>query len=104
MAQTPTKTKAELNQAALALEDWLDLQVADQTSETLDGDDLCDISALALSDAPEAELIEAVKQARDDGWAWAPIGMAVGLTRREVIERFGRAIGHPAIPRQRARS
>ncbi|HEY1974165.1 MAG TPA: hypothetical protein VGH89_39870 [Pseudonocardia sp.] len=100
MAQT-TKTKAELNQAALALEDWLDLQVADQAFEEMDGDDLCEISALALADAPEAELIEAVKRAKDEGWTWAPIGMAIGLTRREVIERFGRAIGHPAIPRQR---
>jgi hypothetical protein len=56
---------------------------------------------LALVDAPEAELAEAVKRAKEHGWSWTPI---LGTTRKHVVERFSRAIGHPVtsrLPRQR---
>jgi MoxR-like ATPase len=98
------KAKADLNQRAGVLEDWLDVQSSDGASADVDGDYLRAISALALVDAPEAELAEAVKRAKEHGWSWTPIALVLGTTRKHVVERFSRAIGHPVtsrLPRQR---
>lgn len=82
---------------------WLDPPRHDDASEDVDGDYLRAIAALDTAGAPERELINAVKAARDNGWGWTPIAMVLGMTRRQVLERFGRAIGHPAGARRTRR-
>jgi 16S rRNA U516 pseudouridylate synthase RsuA-like enzyme len=96
--------RAKDDQCAGVLEDWLDVQSFDGASADVDGDYLRAISALALVDAPEAELAEAVKRAKEHGWSWTPIALVLGTTRKHVVKRFSRAIGHPVtsrLPRQR---
>jgi hypothetical protein len=100
----PPKIKVALNQNTGVLEDWLDVRSFDDPGPDVDGDYLRAISALALVDAPEAELVDAVKRAREIGWGWTPIAMVLGTTRRRVVERFSRAVGHPVgsrLPRPR---
>jgi hypothetical protein len=43
------------------------------------------------------DLAEAVRQAREAGWEWAPIAMLLGLPAAEARRRFTNA----AIPRPR---
>ena len=100
------KAKYDVNQRVGVLEDWLDVQSFDGPSADIDGDYLRAITVLALVEAPEAELADAVKRARENGWSWTPIALVLGTTRKQVVERFSRAIGHPVtsrLPRQRQR-
>lgn len=70
---------------------WLDAVGAADEPTTMDddADDLRRISELALSGAPEAELNEAVGEARASGWGWAPIARLLGETRTETRWRLG---------------
>ncbi|HEY2203090.1 MAG TPA: hypothetical protein VGH99_01250 [Pseudonocardia sp.] len=95
------KSTDELYRAAGLLEDWLDLQSFEDAANDVDGDQLRVINALAVTGASERELARAVKSARDHGWSWTPIAMVLGITRKEVVERFSRAIGHPVARRWR---
>jgi hypothetical protein len=103
MAHTP-KIKGDLNQITGVLEDWLDVRSFNEPGADVDGDYLRAISALALVRAPETELVDAVKRAREVGWSWTPIAMVLGTTRKQVVERFSRGVGHPVssrLPRPR---
>lgn len=42
--------------------------------------------------AAEANLVEAVKVAREAGHSWNRIAEALGMTRQSVSERFGRLV------------
>jgi hypothetical protein len=103
MAHTP-KIRVVLDRNTGVLEDWLDVRSFDDPGVDGDGDHLRVISALATVGAPEAELADAVKRAKEIGWSWTPIAMVLGTTRKRVVERFSRAIGHPVssrLPRPR---
>jgi len=63
---------------------------------------LHELRRLASSSAPEAKLIDGVKRARAGGWSWAPIAVALGCSRAEVIHRFSCGVGHPSTRRARS--
>jgi hypothetical protein len=54
-----------------------------------DGEILFQLNTLALRHGPRAELAGAVHQARDEGWGWSPVAIALGMSLREAIARFG---------------
>jgi hypothetical protein len=60
------------------------------------------VIGLARAGASESDLADAVKRARDNGWSWTPIAIALGTSRAGAVERFGRAIGHPVTRRRPA--
>jgi hypothetical protein len=80
--------RVELERAALAVEDWLDTQAGDDDID-VDADCLRRISELAIADAPESAVAQAVDQAREAGWGFAPIAMLLGLTPRDARKRYG---------------
>jgi hypothetical protein len=82
------------------IDGWLDPPRHDDAGADVDGDYLRAIAALDTAGAPEREVINAVKAAKDNGWSWTPIAMVLGTTRRQVLERFSRAIGHPVSGRR----
>ena len=47
-----------------------------------------DVAARSV-DGAEDSLRQAVRTARDAGYSWARIGMALGITRQAVQQRFG---------------
>jgi hypothetical protein len=49
------------------------------------------IAARKQIDAAEQELRDAVKAARDAGDSWTVIGAALGTTRQNAFQRFGRS-------------
>ena len=49
----------------------------DYAGEDYDGDYLREVAALHTAGAPERELINAVKAAKDNGWSWTPIAMVL---------------------------
>ena len=59
------------------------------------------VIGLARGGAPQPDLPDAVKRARDNGWSWTPIAIALGTSRAGAIERFSRAVGHPVTRRSR---
>jgi hypothetical protein len=54
-----------------------------------DGDDLFEIHNLVLAGAPRTQLNEAVRRARDDGWGWGPIAMALGESTAQAQQHYG---------------
>lgn len=82
--------RLELERAASAVEDWLDAQAGDDDID-VDADCLRRISELAIADAPESAVAQAVEQAREAGWGFAPIAMLLGLTPLDARKRYGSA-------------
>jgi hypothetical protein len=87
----PTQeTQEQLGRAGDAIDRWLDaLDPDDPDAADTDGDLLRDINALSIKGAPDDQLTRAVDAARECGWAWAPIAMVLGTSRRDAVRRFG---------------
>lgn len=105
MVQT-TNSSPDVTGSPATTGDWLDLRSLDGsprgvTTDT-DGRLLRDLRGLFAARAPERELIDGVKRARDGGWSWTPIAIVLDCSRAEVIRRFGRGIGHPSTRRRAA--
>jgi hypothetical protein len=80
-----------LEEAARTVEDWLETQTSDPGlgfDSDADAEDLRRISALARAGAPEDEVNQAVRRARQHGWAWAPIALLLGETRDQARQRL----------------
>jgi hypothetical protein len=89
-------TPFELEQAADAVERWLSAQDAgDPELAEADVEDLWAVSGLAMAGAPEAEVADAVRRARQSGWSWLPIALLLGISRPEAKRRFGSPAGSP---------
>jgi hypothetical protein len=54
-----------------------------------DGEDLFEIHNLVVLVLCGRRLNEAVRTARDDGWGWAPIAMALGESAAHAQSRYG---------------
>jgi hypothetical protein len=53
------------------------------------------IAARKAIEEAEAELREAVRQARDAGYSWAVVGAALDTTRQAAYQRFGASTDKP---------
>jgi len=81
--------RKRLERAARVVEEWLTLQEREADRDPdLDGDDLLEVSALVLAEAPDAQLRAAVYRARDEGWGWGPIAMLLGQSAQQAKERW----------------
>jgi hypothetical protein len=80
-----------LRKAVTVIENWLEVQDPDDLGAVEDAEELWRISRLALAGASEAELDDAVRQARLCGWDWAPMAVLLGepadRTRQRVTDR-----------------
>lgn len=88
------RTRAEIEQAAVDAESWLDsLDPAATPAE--DPDDLRRIG-LALRGLADQqhEVDAAVAAARANGRNWAEIGLALGISRQSARERYADAAMH----------
>jgi hypothetical protein len=89
--RTSNKTQADIDAAeTTAAEEWLDqLDPNDPSVKVYDGGPLRRIAAAnEMVDAAESKLREAVRDARDAGFTWGLIGMALGTSRQAVHQRF----------------
>ena len=80
-----------LEQAANTVEDWLETQTSDPAlgvDPDAHAEDLRRIGALARAGAPEHEVNQAVRRARQHGWGWAPIAILLGETRDRTRQRL----------------
>lgn len=82
------RTREELEQAAAAVEEWLD----NLDPATLRVEEISDLRTVARAvnnvAAAQGELEEAVKAARANGRSWGRISMALGTSRQAARERF----------------
>ena len=46
----------------------------------------------ALATLVDDLIAEAVTEARDEGYPWAPIGQAIGMTKQAVQQRYGKRV------------
>ena len=92
------RRSGELERAAAAVEEWLDAQDLDGVGPDTDAELLRTLSELAIAQAPESVLADAVLQARDAGWDWAPIAMLLGETPGNVKNRFAARVSTTAKP------
>jgi hypothetical protein len=88
------RTRDELQRAAADAEAWLDsLDPATSTAEN--PADLRRIGlALRALATDQAELDEAVREARRNGRSWAQIGMMLGISRQSARERYSQPVTH----------
>lgn len=90
VAQVPRQRRGESLRDASGLERWLELQDPHQAGMVDDdAEDLFEIHNLVITGAPRAQLNAAVRMARDDGWGWAPIAMALGESAAHAQSRYG---------------
>ena len=98
------RTPAQLHQAALDAERWLEsLDPAAISSPEADASDLRRIGRAVVDGARmEAELGEAVAGARANGRSWGQIAAILGVSRQSARERFGDVTGDgsPPAPRE----
>lgn len=80
--------RERLERGAEAVERWLDVQSADDDEMDIDAEYLRRVGELAIAGAPEPELVEAVRQAREIGWSYGPIALLLGIDRPEARRRF----------------
>ncbi|MCV7068291.1 hypothetical protein H7H51_25865 [Mycolicibacterium farcinogenes] len=74
------------------LEDFLD-NVEVKPADARDATHIRRIIAAAKAvTAADAELVAAVKAARDAGDTWDAIGVALGTSRQGAYQRFGKAV------------
>ncbi|ORA24911.1 hypothetical protein [Mycobacterium aquaticum] len=72
------------------VENWLDNLEVDP-AKARDARHMRRIAAAAKAlDGAEAELNEAVTEAREAGDTWAMIGTALGISRQAAYQRFGK--------------
>jgi FAD/FMN-containing dehydrogenase len=95
---TMPRTPEQLRQAAEDAERWLDsLDPAAIAAPEADASDLRRIGEAVVATARnEAELAEAVAEARRNGRSWGQIATILGVSRQSARERFG-----DVIPTQR---
>jgi len=82
------RSPAELEQAAVDAEAWLDTL---DPSE-LHGEDISDLRAITqgVADlaAAQQQIVEAVQAARQRGRSWGRIGMALGVSRQAARQQY----------------
>ena len=85
------RTTAQIQQAALDAEEWLDSLDPDETPG-LDATDLRAIAAAVaeLGDADQ-RLHDAVNTARANGHTWTSIGAVLGVSKQAATQRYGEA-------------
>ncbi|MGQ0575990.1 MAG: sigma-70 family RNA polymerase sigma factor [Pseudonocardia sp.] len=100
---TMPRTPAQLHQAALDAERWLDSLDPDAiSSPDADASDLRRIGRAVVDGARvEAELAEAVAGARANGRSWGQIAAILGVSRQSARERFGDVAAEAAAPAPR---
>jgi len=90
VAQVPPQRSGETPRDASELDRWLELQDPLQAGMVDDdGEDLFEIHNLVITGALRSQLNDAVRMARDDGWGWAPIAMALGESTAQAQRRYG---------------
>lgn len=91
------RTREQLQQAAEDAEQWLDsLNAADLASPDADASRLRRIGAAVRATATnQAELAEAVADARRQGHTWTQIATMLGTSRQAAHERYGEPATRP---------
>lgn len=78
------RNRGSLERAAGTIERWLDAQDPDVIHNV---DELWRVSQLALADASDEEIDNAVRKARYCGWQWKPIAMLLDESVEQVQRR-----------------